>query len=136
MRGLFHLFLGLVAFVAVCVYPPQLEAARFRGRSNVQVNVGGGAVQVNSANRGFVRNRSAVQVNVGGGFNNAVRVNSFGHVNSFGRVNAFGTRTVFDRFGNTFEVNAFGQPVIRTSSFRGFNSFNTFGGFNTFAAPH
>ncbi len=130
MKGLLSLVFA-VAFAVFAVVPA--EAAVF-GRNKVQVNVGGGGgVQVNAAKRGFVRNRSNVQVNVGNGFNHAA-VPIRGQ--SFGRVNAFGSRAVVDRFGNVFEVNSFGQPLIRTSGFRGFNSFNTFGGFGTFAAPH
>ncbi len=133
MRWLLGWFL-VIAFALFMAQPA--EAAIFgRNRSNVQVNVAGSsAVQVNTANRSFSRNRSSnVQVNVGG----VVRPAAVPiHGASFGRINAFGSRAVVDRFGNVFEVNSFGQPLIRTSGFRGFNTFNTINTFGAFASPH
>lgn len=118
MKGLLSLFGVVLAFVAICAFPPESQAAIF-GRQKVQVNVnnGGSKVQVNSRNGVFNRNQSQINVINGAAvpfIPNAVRVNTFG------------TRTVIDNFGNVFEVNSFGHPVIRSNSFRGF-SVNSFG---------
>jgi hypothetical protein len=122
MKGLFSLFGFVLAFVTLCVYPPDSQAQVFgRNRTQVNINNGGSKVQVNARN-GF-RNQS--QVNV---INNA----PVPFIPNAVRVNTFGSRTVVDGFGNVFEVNSFGQPVIRSNSFRGFGV-NSFGGFSV---PH
>lgn len=71
-------------------------------------------------NRGF--NRGGVAVSVNG--------RSFRSHNNF-RFNNFGTRTVVDRHGRVFEVDAFGNSRFRGSAFnRGFSAFGAVGGFN------
>lgn len=117
MKGFLSLFGFVLAFVALCVFPPDSQAQVF-GRNRTQVNVinGGSKVQVNSRN----------------GFRNQSQINVFSGAVVPARVNTFGTRTVIDGFGNVFEVNSFGQPVIRSSNFRGFGVSS----FGTFAVPH
>lgn len=124
MKNLFG-WLLVFAMVVFCLSVTECQAGGFVRGPGVRVNVGNGFRGTTFRGSGFNGFRTrGPQTNVFNGVGVPVRAQSFGHVNSFNRVNAFGTRTVIDGFGNVFEVDAFGRPLIRASGFRGFSAFS------------
>lgn len=139
---MFRLFIAFALAATVSFASTDFaQADGFGFRRGASVNARNFNVQVN---RGFFGPRVAVNVgrgnfasrnfNQSGNFNFnrravfaprgvSVNVNGFGSRSFVGfnnrnaRFNSFGTRTVVDGFGNVFEVDAFGNAVVRGNKF-------------------